>query len=312
MKSLRGYLFILGAALFWGVSATVARYLITQRFDTLLLVQMRITLSFLILLPLFLAFRPRLLRIAPGDLGGFALLGIVGVAGSNFTYYFTIQETNVATAILMQYLAPVLVLGWASFTGEERLTAVKAGAAAVSLAGCFFAIAGGDVSVVRLSAAGLAAGLGSAFCWAFTNVWLKRLVKKYDVWTCIVWSFGFASAFWLFIRPPWAIAAAGYGADVWGVLLLIAVISVLIPHSLYFNGMHHLSASRAIITATFEPVVAIATAALFVGETLRPVQFLGAVMVVAAIALLQWKHEAELERSPAVASAQAEPPVHAP
>jgi drug/metabolite transporter (DMT)-like permease len=312
MRSLRGYLFILGAALFWGVSATVARYLITTRFDTLLLVQMRITLSFLILFPFFLAFRPRLLRVAPRDLGDFALLGIVGAAGSNFTYYFTIQEANVATAILMQYLAPVLVLGWASVTREEKLTAVKAGAAAVSLAGCFLAISGGDVGAVRLGGVGLVSGVASAFCWAFTNVWLKRLVGRYDVWTCIVWAFGFASVFWFFITPPWTLVSAGYGGGVWGVLLLVAVISVLIPHSLYFNGVRHLSASRAIITATFEPVVAITTAALFVGEVPGPVQALGAALVLAAIALLQWRHEAELERAPSASSAQVEPPVHTP
>ncbi len=294
MIRLRGYLFILGAAAFWGVSATAARYLITLRFDTLLLVQMRITLSCLLLLPVFLAFRPRLLRVAPRDLPHLALLGIAGVAGSNFTYYFAIQETNVATAILMQYLAPVLVLAWAASTREERLTPVKVGAAAVSIAGCFLAIAGGSLDVFRLSPAGIGSGLASAFCWGFTNVWLKRMVKAYAVWTCVIWSFIFASLFWLFINPPWAIAAAAYPADTWLVLLGIAVISVLIPHSLYFNGVRYLTASRAIITATFEPVVAIATAAFFVGETPGPVQALGAVMVLGAIALLQVRHEADV------------------
>jgi drug/metabolite transporter (DMT)-like permease len=311
MNRFRGYLFILGAALFWGVSATVAKYLITNRFDTLLLVQMRITLSCLILLPLFLIFRPRALRVAAKDLPDFALLGIVGAAGSNFTYYFAIQETNVATAILLQYLAPILVLAWAAATREERITPVKAVAAAVSLAGCFLAISGGDIGLLRLSPLGLAAGLGSAFCWAFTNVWVKRMVRRYEVWTCVIWSFIFASVFWLFINPPWAIAAAGYGAGVWAVLLLVAVISVLIPHSLYYTGVHHLSASRAIITATFEPVVAIATAALFVGETPGPVQVAGAAMVLAAIVILQLRHEAEAAPLPALAAAD-RPPIHAP
>ena len=312
MNTLRGYFFILGAAIFWGVSATAAKYLITLRFDTLLLVQMRITLSCLILLPLFLIFRRGLLRVALRDLPDFALLGIVGVAGSNFTYYFAIQETNVATAILMQYLAPVLVLVWAATTREEKLTPVKVGAAAVSLAGCFLAIAGGDAGIVRLSAPGVAGGLGSAFCWGFTNVWLMRMVRKYEVWTCVIWSFIFASVFWLFVNPPWVIAAAGYGADVWWVLLLVAVMSVLIPHSLYFSGVRHLSASRAIITATFEPVVAIATAAFFVGETPGPVQVAGAVMVLAAIALLQLRHEAEHPPLPAGVRAPPQPRIHAP
>jgi len=291
----RGYLYILGAAFFWGVSATVARFLITRQFDTLILVQMRITISCLILLPFFLAFRPRLLRVARTDLLDFALLGIIGAAGSNFTYYFAIQETNVATAILMQYLAPVLVLAYAAAPREEKLTPVKITAGVLSLAGCFLAIAGRDLSVVTLSPAGLTSGIASAFCWGFTNIWLRRMVKKYHVWTCIIWSFIFASIFWLFVNPPWTIAAGGYDAEAWGILALVAVISVLIPHSLYFTGVRYLTASRAIITATFEPVVAIATAALFIFEVPGPVQVAGAVLVLAAIAILQIKHEAEVE-----------------
>jgi len=310
--SLRGYFYILGAAIFWGVSATVAKFLITRQFDTLILVQMRITISCLILLPFFMAFRPGLLRVARADLRDFALLGIIGAAGSNFTYYFAIKETNVATAILMQYLAPVLVLAYAALTREEKLTPLKVTAGIVSLAGCFLAIAGRDLSVVRLSPAGLTSGIASAFCWGFTNVWLRRMVKKYDVWTCIIWSFIFASIFWLFVNPPWVIAAAGYGAGAWGMLALVAVISVLIPHSLYFTGVRYLTASRAIITATFEPVVAIATAAVFVSETPGPVQVAGAALVLGAIAILQITHEAELDDADRGAPPAAQAPVHVP
>lgn len=311
-KSFRGYPYILGAAFFWGVSATVARFLITTQFDTLILVQMRITISCLILLPFFMIFRPHLLRVRRADLFDFALLGIIGAAGSNFTYYFAIQETNVSTAILMQYLAPVLVLAYAAVTREEKLTPLKITAGAVSLVGCFLAIAGRDLSVVQLSPLGLASGIASAFCWGFTNVWLRRMVKKYHVWTCIIWSFIFASIFWLFINPPWTILAAGYDAGAWGVLTIVAVISVLIPHSLYFTGVRYLTASRAIITATFEPVVAIATAAMFVYEVPGPVQIAGAILVLGAIAILQIKHEVELEPTVPGASPVAQSPIHIP
>ena len=312
MSRARAYLFILGAAFFWGVSATVAKYLFTRDFDTFLVVQMRTTISCFILVPAFLLFRPGLLRVAPRDLPDLALLGILGVAGSNFTYYFAIRETNVATAILMQYLAPVLVLGWAAATREEKVTPLKAAAAAVSLAGCFLAIAGDDIGVLRLSGWGLAAGIGAAFCWAFTNIQIRRMVKKYPVWTCLAWSFLFASLFWFFINPPWAIIAAGYGPETWWVLVLFAVISVLVPHSLYYNGVRHLTAARAIITATAEPVLAIATAALFVGETPGPAGLLGAALVLGGIALLQIRHEADAAAEPGGEPPLPGPPVHAP
>ncbi len=294
MRSIRGTLFILGATFFWGVSATVAKLLFTEHVETLVLVQMRMTLSSIVLLVFFLIFKPQLLRAGPRDMVRFALLGIVGAAGSNFTYYFTIRETNVATAILLQYLAPLLVLGYAAASGDEALTPRKVAAGVVSLAGCFLVVAGKDFSVLNLSTLGLISGLGSAFCWGFTNVWLRRLLKRYNVWTCLIYGFLFASLFWLVINPPWKIINAGYSSHLWAVFFGFAMISVLIPQTLYYAGIRTLTASRAVITATFEPVVAIGSAYIILGETLTPVQIAGATVVLSAVVILQTGSQREI------------------
>ncbi len=292
MKSLRGMLMILGATTFWGASATLAKYLFSERINPVVLVQMRMTLSFLILAVVFLGFRRDLLRVRAVDLFHLALIGIVGAAGSNITYYVTINQTNVATAILLQYLAPLLVLAYAAVTGEEEITLLKTLAGVVSLGGCFLAVAGERLSLLAINRLGLLSGLGSAFCWGFTNVWLRRLLKVYNVWTCLFYAFLFASLFWAVVNPPWKIAGAHYSTETWKVFLGFAVISILIPHTLYFSGLQYLTAGRAIITASFEPVVAIGTAFVFLGETLSPVQVAGGVLVVGAIVLLQIRQEA--------------------
>jgi drug/metabolite transporter (DMT)-like permease len=291
MNNLRGYLFILGATLFWGVSATIAKFLFTHDINTLVLVQMRMTLSCVVLLALFALFKRHLLIVQVKDLYHFALLGIIGGAGSNFTYYFTIQQTNVATAILLQYIAPLLVLIYAAFSREEELSFAKILAGTVSLVGCFLAVVGKDFSLLTISKIGLLTGFASAVCWGFTNVWLRHLLKRYSVWTCLVYSFIFASIFWLIINPPWKVIEAHYTSETWATFFIFAMISILIPHSFYFAGMQYLTASRAIITATFEPIVAIVSAYFFIHEILEPVQIFGAVLVVVAIAILQLKQE---------------------
>ena len=99
----------------------------------------------------------------------------------------------------------------------------------------------------------------------------------------------------MLFNPPWRIVAAGYSAETWGIFCVVAVSSVLIPHSLYYGGLRYLTASRAIITATFEPIAAICSAFIFLNEVLAPVQIFGAMLVMTAIILLQIKQEAPLE-----------------
>ena len=291
MKELKGYMMVMGASLFWGGSATVAKFLLNRHLDTLLIVQTRVTFACLLLLPYLLLSKPGALRVRPRDLWQFALLGILGVAGSNFTYYFAIKESTVATAILIQYTAPLLVIAYAAYSGEEKFTAVKVIAATISLLGCFLAVGAYNFSLLKISPLGLVSAISSVFTWAFMNVYTRHLLSRYTLWTVMFYAIASASVFWLVIQPPWAIAGLDLTVDVWGGLIVLSIISVLIPHSLYFSGLRYVVASRAIITSTLEPIVAIVTAAIFLGEYLAFAQTIGALFVMGAIVLLQLRRE---------------------
>ena len=291
MNTLKGYFYIIGATTFWGISATIAKFLFTQHVETLILVQMRISISCLLLLIFFLLFKRHLLVVKLKDLYKFALLGILGIVGSNFTYYFTIAATNVATAILIQYLAPLIVLLYAALSHAEKVTPIKIFSGSVSLIGCYLAVAGKDFSIITINHLGLLTGLASAFCWSFTTIWLKRLLKQYNVWTCLIYAFISGALFWIIINPPSKIIDAHYSVETWEMFFGFALISILIPHSLYFSGMRYLTASRGIITATFEPIVAIVSAFFIVNEVLTPIQIVGAILVITAIVILQIKQE---------------------
>ena len=294
MKEVRGILMIIGAAVLWGVSATAAKALLNQRLDPVLVVQSRVTFSLLILLAYVLLFRPHFLRVAWGELWKFALLGCVGVAGTNFTYYFTIRESTVATAILIQYTAPLLVMLYAVWSKDERLTATKVLASLLSLAGCFLAVGAYDRSALTISPAGIVSGIASILGFAFLTVFTRYILKRHNVWTMTFYSILFATLFWLVVNPPWVVAQAEVQLPAWGALFLLAIFSLLIPHTLFFGALRWIVPSRAIITSTLEPIVAIGSAALYLGEVLAPLQAVGAVLVLAAILLLHFYPEEHL------------------
>ena len=160
MKEFRGYMMVMGASLFWGASATAAKFLLNRHLETLLIVQTRVTFACLIMLPYLLLTRPAVLRVRPRDLWQFALLGILGVAGSNFTYYFAIKESTVATAILIQYTAPLLVMAYAAYSGEEKVTTVKTcGRNDRRCWDAFLAVGAYDLSLLKISPLGLVSGI---------------------------------------------------------------------------------------------------------------------------------------------------------
>ena len=104
-----GYLFVVAAATFWASAASASKFLFNSGVTPFQLVQLRIITATVVLF-LWLFFRHRkLLRIARRDIGYFLLLGTFGMAAINITYLYAISKLNVATALILEYLAPVII-----------------------------------------------------------------------------------------------------------------------------------------------------------------------------------------------------------
>ncbi|HTP79203.1 MAG TPA: DMT family transporter [Bacteroidota bacterium] len=290
-RAFRGYLYLFIAVTLWGGSASLAKILIATRFDTLVIAQTRSTLSF-VLLAGFLALRkPGVFIVRPRDLVPLAGVGVIGIAVTNYSYYYTVKEATVATAILVQYTAPLWVTIYAvMIRREESFDGMKLLSLVLALGGCYLAVSGGSPSTVQLRGWSSLTAAASAFGFSYMLIGTKRLLRKYSVWTMLLYAFGFASLFWMFINPPWALAAKHYSISDWAILLLFAVLSILIPHSLYTASLSMLEATTVGIASTLEPVIAILVAYLWLGEGLSGVQIGGGCAVVAAVLLLQEPH----------------------
>jgi drug/metabolite transporter (DMT)-like permease len=295
----RGYFFIAAAAFLWGVSAVLGRAVFTGRLplageanhpiDPLILSQTRTTFSLLVLLPILILRHGRSRIYLPTrDLINCLILGMLGVAASNYFYYVAVQKTSVAIAIVVQYTAPVWVLLYVVARGQQKLSLQKIAAVAIAIAGIALTIGiVGSRSALHLSSYGLMAALLASFSFAFYNVGGHRILLRYDRWRALTWTLASAAAFWLIVNPPWKVASAHYTPSQWTFLFVFSMISVLGSFSLYFHGLQHLEPTRAVIASCLEPVFSILLAAALLGEVLRPVQTLGIVLVLAAIVIVQ-------------------------
>ncbi len=238
------------------------------------------------------------IKLPTPDLIQCLILGMLGVAASNYFYYVAIQKTSVAIAIIVQYTAPVWVLLYVVARGQQKFSLQKAAAVAVALAGIALTIgivsgqsgaksAGNSAAALHLDSYGLLAALLASFSFAFYNVGGHRILARHDRWRVLVWTLMSAAVFWQFVNPPWKVAAAHYAPAQWMFLFVFSMISVLGSFSLYFLGLQHLEPTRAIIVSCLEPVFSILLAAGLLGEGLRPVQTLGIILVLSAIVIVQ-------------------------
>jgi drug/metabolite transporter (DMT)-like permease len=284
----RGFLLLFLAVLFWGGSAPLGKFLIVTRFDTLIIVQTRTSLAFVLLLIFFLLIDRSVFRIELRDIWKFAMLGVLGVAITNYTYYYTVKEASVATAILVQYTAPMwIVLYSVLFLKEDRLDRVTIVSLVIALVGCYFAVTSGSMQSINLKGWAIITGPLSAFTFAYQVIGTKQLIKRYSIWTLLLYMFGFSAIFWLCVNPPWNVIAKHYNCSDWGILWMFAIVSILIPQIAFASGLKYLDASTAGIISVMEPVIAIVAAFLILGESLSVIQMFGGLMVLLAVGLLQ-------------------------
>jgi drug/metabolite transporter, DME family len=293
----RGYAYIAAATFCWGLSAALGRAAFTgrlfasgslPRIHPLILAQSRTTISLIVLAPILLLRGGQAkLKLPAADAARALVLGVLGVAASNYFYYAAIEKTNVATAIVIQYTAPVLVLLYMVARRLQRATFLRVGAVALSVVGCALAIGVVGGSRLLINPAGVAAAELAAFSFAFYNVYAHRLLLRHDRWPVLVYALLGAALFWMLINPPWRVVAQHYGWQQWVFLLVFALTSVLVPFSFYFAGLQHLDATRAIVTSCLEPVFSILIAAVALGELVRPMQAVGIVIVLVATVLVQ-------------------------
>jgi len=287
----RGYLLAGLAACFWALGALVAKGLFGRFAFTLEPAQLsaaRAGTSFIAIALLLVAWRRSAFRLPLRALPFMVVFGVAGQALLHLTYYMAIAHAGVATAILLQYLAPVLVMIVSVLFLGERFTLVLPAAVSLAVVGCALMVGAVGSRGLTVSNTGIAWGLVSAAFFSCYILMGKVAAGRYSSWTLLVYGLGAASLFWLVYFRGFSALAAAYSAPVGAVaVLFISLVGTLLPFGLFLKALEYIEATEAGITATLEPVVAGVGAFLLLGEALTVVQLVGAALVIAAIVLVQ-------------------------
>jgi drug/metabolite transporter (DMT)-like permease len=293
-----GVVAVVVAAVLFAVNGTVAKLAMQSGITPTRLVELRSLGSALVLIPVALLVRRSGMRLQRRDLLVMAVLGVVGMAAVQWFYLVAISRLPVGLALLIEYTAPLLIAVWARFVLHEHVRPRAWWGLAASLAG--LTLVAQVRRGVELDAIGLAAAGGAAIALATYYLLGERLVAHRDPLSTQAWSLGFAGLFWAVLQPLWTFDASvlgttsalpglleGASAPVWLLVGYVVVLGTVVPYTLVLSGMKAIGAARAGLLGMIEPVAAAAAAWVVLGESMSGVQVVGAVVVLAGVALAE-------------------------
>ncbi|HEX6712556.1 MAG TPA: EamA family transporter [Thermoleophilaceae bacterium] len=285
----RGYVLVAVGATMFALGGNLARYMLDDGVSATRLSQLRSAGSLVLLAVALAVTRPELMRVRRSDVPQLAFLGICGLALVHATYYAAIDRLEIGVALVIQYMAPLLLLLWLRFRHGRRLAPSLWGAVALAIAGCALVVRAYDPG--SLDGAGVLYAVGAAVTFSIYMVASERAGQRYESVTTLLWAFAFATLFWAVVQPWWDFPYTDTD-----VLLAVGVIVIgtLLPFILVVAALRHLPAPRVAVAATLEPVVAAVFAWWLHDEHLALVQLGGGALVLGAVLWVQ-SHRPDLE-----------------
>jgi drug/metabolite transporter (DMT)-like permease len=297
-RHVQGYLMVSAAAVLFAVNGAVSKVILSTGLSSPRLSEVRSTGAFVALAVTILLVRPRLLRAGRRELALLALFGVAGLVTVQLFYFLAIHRLDIGIALLIQFLAPLLVALWARYAMHEQVRRRIFVALALSLTGLALMVE--LWRGITLDGLGVTYALIAAVAFAVYILLAERAVATRDPFSVSCFGFFFAALFWTIVQPWWtfpgsvatqSVSLQGHLADVhvpgWALMAWMVVLGTVVPVGLVVGALRHVSATRAGIVAMLEPVVATFIAYAWLEEALSPVQVAGGLVVLAAILLAQ-------------------------
>lgn len=293
-----GYAMVISAALLFALNGTVSKVVLQSGISSLELTQVRATGAFLGFALVLALTRRQSLRLRLRELPYLVVFGIAGVAMVQWLYFVSIDRLPIGIALLIEYIAPILIALWAWAVFKEPIRRRIWAALALAVVGLSFVVEAW--SGLALDGLGVAAALSAAVAYAVYVLMAEHAVRLRDPASLTAYGFLFAALFWAAVQPLWRFPAGRvddsvsllghlerFSLPVWSLLLYVVVAGTMVTFLLVAAALRHISATRVGIVAMLEPVAASAVAFLWLGESFGAWQLFGGGIVLVAILLAQ-------------------------
>ncbi|WP_252145526.1 carboxylate/amino acid/amine transporter [Yokenella regensburgei] len=284
----RGMMNVLTAAVLWGSSGVCAQYIMEQsQMSSGFLTMIRLLFAGLILLMLSFVHGDKIFSILRNRQDALSLLffSLVGALTVQLTFLLTIEKSNAATATVLQFLSPTIIVAWFAIVRRARPGNLVLTAIFTSLVGTFLLVTHGNPTSLSISPAALFWGIASAFAAAFYTTYPSTLIARYGTLPIVGWSMLIGG---LVLLPFYA--GQGSSFSFTGNLLLaffyLVVIGTSITFSLYLKGAQMIGGPKASILSCAEPLSSAFLSLLLLGVSFTLPDWLGTLLIVSSVILI--------------------------
>ena len=281
----KGYLYIIFAAILWGIIGPVSRLAFDQGMAPLEVAFWRAVLAWICFGSHALVSGK--LRIEKRDLPALLVFSVTGVTLFYGSYQLAVDKGGAALSAVLLYTAPAWVTVLSRFFFKEPLTLVKIAALAMTITGVAgVSFGAGNVTAgvgEQIKVTAFIFGLIAGFCYSLYYIFGKHFSGRYDSPTIFLYILPLGALLLL----PW-VTFTTKNMTAWAALATLAFFSTYLAYYSYYAGLKYLEASRASITATLEPVVAALVAYFWWQESFSIIGYVGGGLILASVVLIIW------------------------
>ncbi len=287
----KALVYIIMAGILWGTSGIFVNIWSSFDLSPMQITAFRSIFSALCFWLYAALFDKKSIKVRVKDLPYYAGSGAT-LLGTAAFYYSSMQATSISTAVVLMYMAPILVLGWSVAFFGEKFNMKKGAAVLCMLIGCGFV--SGIVGGIKFDTLGIIFGLASAVSYGIYNILTKIEMRKgCNPITATLYSFLFAAVFAVILNPvePLITLVESAPAKIIPLAIAHALTTFVIPYFLYTLALKKIPAGVASALAILEPMSATIFSVVLFHEKLSVFAVIGIVMILGAVLALS-KEEA--------------------
>ncbi len=279
--------------LIWGVNFSVTKLAIGQ-IPPLPFTAIRFALASLLLwMVLRLTEEPAVLP--PSEIRRLVVLGVVGNTCYQLLFILGLAHTSATNSSLILSMVPTVVAVFAGLLGLERVTPKMWLGIGLGTLGVALVIAASGMKFSTGTLTGDLLTVAAVLCWAGYTVGLRTLPPgltplRVTTVTTIAGMPGLALAG----LPGLLVLQWGtVGTTAWWALAYATVLSLVVAYLLWNRSVQAVGGTRTAIYMCITPLVAVGAAWVVLGEHARPLQAIGAVLIIAGVLLTRGSGRAE-------------------